>query len=91
MRRAEVEGSIEIQSMASLELIRRAEIGRQKRARTRSQLIAALRARYSAGKLWNPITVDEVAHFDDLQGLTTAVAEDLVRSFDELLQSGPHC
>ena len=83
--------------MANVNLERRAEIGREKRARTKAQLIAAAKALYST-RPWESVTVDEVVneagvakgtfytHFNDLNELAAAVADELVKSFDELIQ-----
>jgi AcrR family transcriptional regulator len=83
--------------MTNINLERRAEIGREKRARTKAQLIAAARALCSR-RPWESVTVDEVVneagvakgtfytHFDDLNQLAGAVADELIQSFDELLQ-----
>lgn len=83
--------------MVKVDLARRAEIGQEKRARTRATLVdaaCALHSRKAAGT----VTVDEVVneagvakgtfyvHFDSLDALVAAVAEKLVQSFDELLQ-----
>jgi AcrR family transcriptional regulator len=85
--------------MANVDLIRRAEIGREKRARTRALLVAAGHALF-ARQAVESVTVDDVVneagvakgtfyvHFDDLQSLTTAVADELVKSIDDLLQPG---
>ena len=65
--------------MANINLERRAEIGREKRARTKAQLIAAAKALFSK-RPWELITIDEVVkeagvakgtfytHFNDLDG-----------------------
>ena len=83
--------------MANINPIRRAEIGREKRARTRAQLVTAANSLF-ARQAVEAVTVDDVVreagvakgtfyvHFDSLEGLTAAVAEELVESFDELLQ-----
>jgi AcrR family transcriptional regulator len=83
--------------MAKIDPVRRAEIGREKRARTRAQLVAAASSLF-ARRAVESVTVDDVVkeagvakgtfyvHFADLQALAVAVAQDLVRSFDELLQ-----
>src|SRR5271165_4363825 len=83
--------------MANINLERRAEIGREKRARTKAQLIAAAKALGST-RPWESMTVDEVVneagvakgtfytHFNDLSELAAAVADDLIQSFDELIQ-----
>jgi AcrR family transcriptional regulator len=83
--------------MASIDPIRRAEIGREKRARTRAQLVAAASALF-ARQAVESVTVDDVVreagvakgtfyvHFKDLPELTAAVADDLVKAIDDLLQ-----
>ena len=83
--------------MTNINLERRAEIGREKRARTKAQLIAAAKALYST-RPWELVTVDEVVneagvakgtfytHFNDLNELAAGVADELVKSFDELIQ-----
>src|SRR5271157_1579824 len=83
--------------MANINLERRAEIGREKRARTKAQLIAAAKALGST-RPWESMTVDEVVnearvakgtfytHFNDLNELAAAVANALIKSFDELIQ-----
>ncbi|WP_234835694.1 TetR/AcrR family transcriptional regulator [Sinorhizobium meliloti] len=88
-----------VDTMAKINPIRRAEIGREKRARTRAQLIAAAHSLF-ARQAVESITVDDVVkeagvakgtfyvHFDSLEAVTAAVAEELVQSFDELLQPG---
>ncbi len=45
--------------MARINLERRAEIGREKRARTKAQLIAAAKALFST-RAWESVTVDEL-------------------------------
>ena len=84
-------------AMANINPIRRAEIGREKRARTRAQLVAAAQSLFARQPV-ESVTVDDVVreagvakgtfygHFDSLEALTAAVAEELVYSFDELLQ-----
>ncbi len=83
--------------MANVDPIRRAEIGREKRARTRAQLIAAANALF-ARQAVESVTVDDVireagvakgtfyVHFKDLQALIVSVADELIASIDELLQ-----
>lgn len=85
--------------MANINLIRRAEIGREKRVKTRAQLVEAANVLF-AGRAVESVTVDDVVqeagvakgtfytHFDSLEALAAAVAEELVQSFDELLQPG---
>ena len=83
--------------MARINLERRAEIGQEKRTRTRAQLVSAARALFSTRSLAS-VTVDDLVHeagvakgtfythFDDMQALAVAVADDLIASFDELIQ-----
>jgi len=85
--------------MANINPTRRAEIGREKRARTRAQLVEAANSLF-ARQAVESVTVDDVVreagvakgtfyvHFDSLEALTAAVAEELVQSFDEMLQPG---
>ncbi|RBP05797.1 TetR family transcriptional regulator [Roseiarcus fermentans] len=84
--------------MANVNLERRAEIGREKRARTKAQLIAAAKTLF-ARRSWETVTIDEVVqeakvakgtfygHFNDLDQLAAAVADDLLETFDTLIQS----
>jgi AcrR family transcriptional regulator len=83
--------------MAKIDLERRAEIGREKRARTKAQLIAAAKALFSE-RPWESVTIDEVVneagvakgtfygHFNDMNELAAVVADELIQSFDELIQ-----
>jgi AcrR family transcriptional regulator len=83
--------------MAKIDLARRAQIGRDRRARTRAQLIESARALYARGPI-EAVTVDEVVaeaavakgtfyvHFDSLAELQAAIADELAHEFDELLQ-----
>jgi len=83
--------------MARIDLARRAQIGRDRRARTRSQLVEAARGLFSDRPV-EAVTIDDVVgaagvakgtfyvHFDSLAELQAAVADDLARQFDELLQ-----
>ena len=83
--------------MAEIDPVRRAEIGREKRARTRARLIKSARVLF-AGQAVESVTVDDVvkqagvargtfySHFVDLPALVAAVEFDLVDSVDELLQ-----
>ncbi len=83
--------------MAKVNLERRAEIGQEKRARTRAQLVAAASALFSK-RSWASVTIDDLVreagvakgtfyvHFEDMHALTIAVADELIRSFDELIQ-----
>ena len=85
--------------MAKVNLQRRAEIGREKSARTRGQLIAAAHSLFARQAI-ESITVDDVVkeagvakgtfyvHFADLSALTAAAADELVGTFDDLLQPG---
>jgi AcrR family transcriptional regulator len=84
--------------MAKINLTRRAEIGQEKRARTRGQLLAAARTLFAA-RSWASVTIDDLVreagvakgtfyvHFDDMHALTVAVADDLISEFDELIQA----
>jgi AcrR family transcriptional regulator len=83
--------------MAKVDPERRAQIGQEKRAKTRALLISAANSLF-ARRAVESVTVDDVVeeaqvakgtfyvHFDDLNALTAAVADELVRTFDELLQ-----
>jgi AcrR family transcriptional regulator len=83
--------------MAKVDPERRAQIGQEKRAKTRAQLISAASSLF-AKRAVESVTVDDIVnearvakgtfyiHFDDLNALTVAVADELVRTFDELLQ-----
>ena len=83
--------------MARIDIERRAQIGRDRRARTRAQLIEAARALY-ARKAIELVTVDDVigeagvakgtfyVHFPGLGDLQAAVADELAREFDELVR-----
>ena len=83
--------------MARIDLARRAQIGRDRRARTRSQLVEAARALYARNPI-EAVTVDDVVgeavvakgtfyvHFANLVELQAAVADELAQEFDELLQ-----
>jgi len=83
--------------MAEIDPIRRAEIGRQKRARTRATLIQAAYALFSSRPV-ESVTVDDVvkhagvargtfySHFVDLSALVAAVETELVNTVDELVQ-----
>ena len=82
--------------MARIDLARRAEIGREKRARTRAQILEAGSALLAERPL-EALTVDVVVeaagvakgtfyyHFQSLEELAAAVGEKLGESFDELL------
>ena len=82
--------------MAKIDLARRAEIGREKRARTRAQIVEA-GAMLLAERPPEALTVDAVVeaagvakgtfyyHFQSMEELAAAVGEKLGESFDELL------
>ena len=82
--------------MARIDLARRAEIGREKRARTRAQILEAAEMLLAERPL-EAITVDAVVdaagvakgtfyyHFQSMEDLAAAVGEKLGESFDELL------
>src|SRR3954465_4218438 len=82
--------------MAKIDLARRAEIGREKRSRTRAQIVEA-GATLMAERAFEALTVDAVVeaagvakgtfyyHFQSMEELAAAVGEKLGESFDELL------
>src|SRR4029450_11772318 len=82
--------------MARIDLARRAEIGREKRARTRAQIVEA-GAMLLAERPLEAVSVDVVVetagvakgtfyyHFQSMEELAAAVGEKLGESFDELL------
>ena len=82
--------------MAKIDLARRAEIGREKRAKTRAQIVEA-GAMLLAERPLEALTVDAVVeaagvakgtfyyHFQSMEALAAAVGEKLGESFDELL------
>lgn len=82
--------------MAKVDLARRAEIGREKRARTRAQIVEA-GAMLLAERPPEALTVDAVVeaagvakgtfyyHFESIDELAAAVGEKLMESFDDLL------
>ena len=82
--------------MAKVDLARRAEIGREKRARTRAQIVEA-GATLLGGRTHEAVTVDAVVeaagvakgtfyyHFKSIGELAAAVGAGLSQSFDELL------
>jgi AcrR family transcriptional regulator len=82
--------------MARIDLARRAEIGREKRARTRAQIVEA-GAMLLADRPPEALTVDSIVeaagvakgtfyyHFQSIEELAAAVGEKLAASFDELL------
>jgi AcrR family transcriptional regulator len=83
--------------MAKVDLTRRAEIGQEKRARTRAVLVAAAKSLFALRSV-ESVTIDEIVaeaglakgtfytHFEDLDALTAAVAGELVAAFDDLMQ-----
>ena len=82
--------------MAKIDSVRRAEIGREKRSRTRAQIVEA-GAMLLAGRAPEALTVDAIVdaagvakgtfyyHFQSIDELAAAVGEKLLVSFDELL------
>ena len=82
--------------MARIDLARRAEIGREKRARTRAQIVEA-GAMLLAERPPEGLTVDAIVeaagvakgtfyyHFQSIEELAAAVGENLLESFDDLL------
>jgi AcrR family transcriptional regulator len=85
--------------MARIDLTRRAEIGREKRARTRAQLLEGAKSLLAERPL-AAITIDDIVaasgvakgtfyyHFKDIVELAGAVARELAVDFDELIR--PH-
>jgi AcrR family transcriptional regulator len=85
--------------MARIDLARRAQIGRDRRAQTRAELIRAARRLYAA-RTFDSVTVDDLVnaagvakgtfyvHFDSLEDLRGVLADELAREFDDLWQ--PH-
>jgi AcrR family transcriptional regulator len=83
--------------MAKIDLARRAQIGRDRRARTRAQLMQAARALY-ADRTIDSVTIDDLVneagvakgtfyvHFEHLPDLQVAVADELAQELDDLLQ-----
>lgn len=83
--------------MAKIDLARRAEIGRHRRARTRAQLMQAARA-LCADRPLESVTIDDLVneagvakgtfygHFEHLPDLQAAVADELAQELDDLLQ-----
>jgi AcrR family transcriptional regulator len=83
--------------MAKVDLARRAQIGQDKRARTRAVLVAAAKSLFSSRSI-ESVTIDEIVaearlakgtfytHFEDLDALTAAIADELVAAFDDLMQ-----
>lgn len=83
--------------MAKIDLVRRAEIGRDRRAKTRAQLMQGARALF-AERTIETVTIDEIVtaagvakgtfyvHFKDLLELQGAIADELAQEFDDLLQ-----
>ena len=82
--------------MARIDLARRAEIGREKRARTRAQIVEA-GAMLLAERPAEALTVDAVVdaagvakgtfyyHFQSIEELAAAVGEKLAKSFDDMI------
>jgi len=82
--------------MAKIDLVRRAEIGRERRSRTRAQILEAA-AKLFAEQAVAAVTVDSVVaaagvakgtfyyHFQNMEDLAAAVSAKLAESFDHLL------
>jgi AcrR family transcriptional regulator len=83
--------------MAKVDIARRAQIGQEKRARTRAALVAAAKSLFALRSI-ERVTIDEIVaeaglakgtfytHFEDLDALTAAVADELLAAFDDLMQ-----
>lgn len=86
-----------VKAMAKVDVSRRAQIGRDRRARSRKQLVEAARALFSVLP-YESITVEEVAsaaglakgtfyaHFQSLDELWAALAKDLARELAHSLE-----
>jgi AcrR family transcriptional regulator len=86
-----------VKAMAKVNLSRRAQIGRDRRGRSRKQLVKAARALFSVPSL-ESVTVEEVAraaglakgtfyaHFQSLDELWAALAKDLARELAQSLE-----
>jgi len=84
--------------MARVDLRRRAEIGRERRAKTRSQIIEAARLLFTSRPIAS-VTVEDVtrqaqvakgtfySHFRTLDDLRAAVAADLAAAFEDFVES----
>ncbi len=84
--------------MNKVDLSRRAEIGRERRARTRAQLVEAARVLLTSRSIGS-VTVEDVtrqagtskgafySHFNRLDDLWNAVAAELVEVFDEVARA----
>src|SRR3954463_6888092 len=82
--------------MAKIDLARRAEIGREKRAKTRAQIVEA-GLKLLAERPPEALTVDAIVeaagvakgtfyyHFQSIEELAGAVGETLAKSFDDML------
>ena len=82
--------------MAKIDLARRAEIGREKRAKTRAQIVGA-GLMLLAERPPEALTIDNIVeaagvakgtfyyHFQSIEELVAAVGAELADSFDELL------
>jgi AcrR family transcriptional regulator len=83
--------------MAKIDLARRAQIGSEKRARTRAQLLEAARSLYVRHPI-ESVTIDYLVseagvakgtfyvHFTSLDELQGALADEMARQLDDLLQ-----
>lgn len=83
--------------MAKIDLVKRAEIGRAKSAKTRVQLLDAARSLY-AQQAVESVTVEDIVreagvakgtlyvHFKNIEAVQMAVADELTQTFVDLLQ-----
>ena len=88
--------------MATIDLRRRAEIGRQRRAKSRAQIIEAARFLFTSRPIAT-VTTEEVtrqaqvakgtfySHFRNLDDLRTAVAAELSQMFEDLIDTSGLC
>jgi AcrR family transcriptional regulator len=87
--------------LARVDLRRRAEIGRERRAKSRAQIVEAARLLFTSRPIAS-ITIEEVttqarvargtfySHFRTFDELGTAVAADLAATFEHFVDSIPH-
>ena len=96
-RRFTAKATVLLMARIKIDLNRRAEIGQERRAKTRAQLLSAASSLISRHPV-EALTIDEIVkeagvakgtfyvHFEDMHALVVAVADQLINSFDELFQ-----
>jgi AcrR family transcriptional regulator len=84
--------------LAKIDLRRRAEIGRQRRAKSRAQIVEAARFLFTSRPI-SSVTIEDVtrqaqvakgtfySHFRSLDDLRAAVAEELSQTFEDLIDT----